>query len=179
MLLGELRSWPEDYTGLSVREVLAPSRQNAHGAAITQQPLPPAPRPLLLPLLPPPPTPQQANLPVQDPAVRHSAGAGLLPGCTGSGLADTPGVVVSCSTWIGSIFWDLTVTAGEMDGFSTGFWADLAAGGTGGVPTTGGLLFGRGGTKTIGGLLGGAGIVLDTPPNEGFQPGGEPLGCLG
>ena len=37
---------------------------------------------------------------------------------------------------------DLTVTVGEIDGFSTGLWADFGGGGTGGVLTTGGLLCG-------------------------------------
>ena len=60
---------------------------------------------------------------------------------------------------------DLTVTAGEMDGFSTGLCAERAGGGTGGVLAIGGLLFRRGGTKTTGGALGGAGIALATLPD--------------
>ena len=66
---------------------------------------------------------------------------------------------MSCGTWIGSyILLDLTVTAGEMDGFSTGFCAERAGGGTGGVLAIGGLLFGRGGTKITGGVLGEPGL---------------------
>ena len=45
-----------------------------------------------------------------------------------------------------------------MDGFSTGFCAERAGGGTGGVLAIGGLLFGRGGTKITGGVLGEPGL---------------------